>query len=164
MLLSYKKPVQSSSAIDSYSAQNVTDENVKTFWLAENAGNQQWLQIDLEKPSSVHAIQVNYHDYKSNLYGRIEGLYHRYFVEGSVDGTNWITLVDRKNSYLDVPNDYVELETARNVQFIRYRNIHVPTPHLAISGLRVFGRGMGKQPEGVNNSRWKDRQTEGTQS
>ena len=151
MLLSYKKPVQTSSAIDSFSAQNVTDENVKTFWLAENAGNQQWLQIDLEKPSSVHAIQVNYHDYKSNLYGRIEGLYHRYFVEGSVDGTNWITLVDRKNSYLDVPNDYVELETARNVQFIRYRNIHVPTPHLAISGLRVFGRGMGKQPEKVKN-------------
>lgn len=151
MLLSYKKPVQASSTVNTFSAKHVTDENVKTFWLADNINKPQWIQIDLESAADVHAIQVNYHDYKSNLYGRIDGLYHRYFIEGSVDGKTWITLVNRKNSFRDVPNDYVELETPQKVRYIRYHHIHVPTPHLAVSGLRVFGKGSGKLPDPVQD-------------
>ena len=112
------------------------------------------------RQSAVHAIQVNYHDYNSDMYGRIPGLYHRYFIEGSVDGKNWETLVDRKNSFKDVPNDYVELGTPRTVRYIRYKNIHVPTPNLSISGIRVFGKGTGKLPAEVRNfkvSRKRDR-------
>ncbi|MEO7961579.1 MAG: 1,4-beta-xylanase, partial [Ginsengibacter sp.] len=37
------------------------------------------------------------------------------------------------------------------VRYIRYNNIHVPTPYLAISGLRVFGKGEGKSPASVKN-------------
>lgn len=160
MLLSYKKPVQASSTVNTFSAKHVTDENVKTFWLADNINKPQWIQIDLESAADVHAIQVNYHDYRSNLYGRIDGLYHRYFIEGSVDGKTWITLVNRKNSFRDVPNDYVELETPQKVRYIRYHHIHVPTPHLAVSGLRVFGKGSGKLPqpvEGFKVTRQTDR-------
>ncbi len=151
MLLSYKKPVTASSSVDSFKAQNVTDEKVKNFWFAKSADDQQWLQIDLQNPSKVHAIQVNYYDYKSDLYGKPDSLYHRYTIEGSLDGNDWITLVNRKNSYKDVPNDYVELENPQRVRYIRYNNIRVPTPHLAISGLRVFGLGEGKLPATANN-------------
>ncbi|MFT2008326.1 family 43 glycosylhydrolase [Pontibacter sp. 13R65] len=151
MLLSYNKPVKASSAQGEHKPENLVDESVKTFWLADNNSDQQWVQIDLQKPGKVHALQVNYHDHQSNMYGRLPDLYHRYVVEGSLDGNNWQTLVDRKNSYKDVPNDYVELGTPQTVRYIRYINIHVPTPHLAISGLRVFGVGQGKAPAKVKS-------------
>lgn len=151
MLLNYKKPVKVSSSVGDNKGEYINDELVKTFWLAEKNDAQQWLEIDLQHLSTVHAIQVNYHDYKSDMYGRLPGLYHRYSIEGSTDGKNWVELVDRKNSYKDVPNDYVELGIPTSVRYIRYKNIHVPTPHLAISGLRVFGKGPGKAPAAVKN-------------
>lgn len=149
MLLSYKKPVTASSHLDQFLPDNIVDESVKTFWVAQKNDDQQWIQIDLVKPSKVFAIQLNYHDYKSNLYGRLPGLYHHYLIEGSVDGQNWISLVNRANSFKDVPNDYVELDAPQTVRFVRYRNIHVPTPNLSISGLRVFGLGNDKVPPAV---------------
>jgi Glycosyl hydrolases family 43/F5/8 type C domain len=151
MLLSYKKPVKASSQLGEYAPDRIADESVKTFWIAEKNDDQQWIEIDLQQPGRVHAIQVNYHDYKSDMYGRISGLHHRYVIEGSTDGRNWIRMVDRENSYKDTPNDYVELGTPQTARYIRYRNIHVPTPYLSISGLRVFGVGTGKAPAVVKS-------------
>ena len=115
----------------------------------------QWLiltvEIDLLKPATVYAVQVNYHDHQSGLYGRIPGLRHRYVVKGSLDGQSWTTLVDRSDSYKDVPNDYVQLDRPTRARYIRYVNIEVPTPHLAISDLRVFGIGEGKKPSAVKD-------------
>lgn len=151
MLLSYNKPVKASSVKDGFKADNVTRETAKTFWVAAQNDDQQWLEIDLEEEADVYAVQVNYHDYQSNLFGRLPGLYHRYRIEGSADGKTWRTLVDRSDNYQDVPNDYVELKRPENVRFIRYHNIHVPTPNLSISGLRIFGKGKGRKPVAVKN-------------
>lgn len=146
MLLSYRKPVTASAVKGGFGPAALTDELTKTFWLAEANDERQWVMIDLENPARVCAVQVNYHDYQSDMYGRIPGLRHRYVIEGSTDGETWNTLVDRKSSYKDTPNDYVELETPATVRYVRYRNIDVPTPNLAISELRVFGLGSGKAP------------------
>ncbi|RIJ34471.1 family 43 glycosylhydrolase [Pontibacter oryzae] len=151
MLLSYKKPVTASSALKGFGPENMVDESVKSFWVAEKNNDQQWVQIDLQKPGKVYAIQVNYHDHKSDIYGKVPGLYHRYAIEGSTDGKNWTMLVDRTNNYKDVPNDYVELTTPQTVRYIRYKNIHAPTTNLSISGLRVFGKGQGKAPSKVKS-------------
>jgi hypothetical protein len=151
MLLSYKKPVKTSSTTGNYNADNIVDENVKSFWVAEKNDDKQWIEIDLVNPAKVFAVQVNYHDYKSNLYGKILTLKHNYYIEGSTDGVNWTTLVDRKESFKDVPNDYVELSIPQVVRYIRYKNLHVPTPYLSISGLRVFGQGQGKAPAAVKS-------------
>ena len=147
MLLSYKKPVTASSYVKEYTPAALTDEKTKSFWLAEANNDNQWVVIDLQKEAEVCAVQINYHDYQSNMYGRYEGLYHRYYVEGSSDGKNWKILVDRRRSYKDTPNDYVELAHPAKVRYVRYRNLHVPTPHLAISELRIFGKGTGKAPK-----------------
>jgi hypothetical protein len=149
MLLSYKKPVETSSSLENYKPQNVTDENVKTFWVAEKNDDKQWAEIDLTTPPKVYAIQVNYNDYQSNLYGKIPGLYQRYIIEGSNDGKTWQTLVDRSDNYKDVPNDYVELGTPQTVRYVRYKNIYVPTKNLSISDIRVFGIAFGKKPSEV---------------
>lgn len=151
MLLSYMKPVKTSSTLEQYAAANVVDEDVKTFWVAEKNDDKQWIEIDLLNPATVYSIQLNYHDHKSNLFGRVPGLYHRYVIQGSTDGSNWTMLVDRSKSFKDVPNDYVELATPSTVRFIRFKNIHAPTPHLSIAGLRVFGVGKGKTPATVKN-------------
>ncbi|MEP6950172.1 MAG: family 43 glycosylhydrolase [Ginsengibacter sp.] len=151
MLLSYKKPVKASSTLQNFDVKNVVDENVKTFWVAEKNDDKQWIEVDLNNPGKVFAIQVNYNDYKSGLYGKIPGLFNRYVIEGSMDGKSWITLVDRTDNFKDVPNDYVELGIPQTVRYIRYQNIHVPTPNLSISDLRIFGIGQGKVPQAVKN-------------
>lgn len=151
MLLSYNKPVTASSSLEKFKAANVTDENVKTFWVAEKNDSSQWLRVDLQNPAKVFAVQVNYNDYHSDLFGRIPDMHHRYVIEGSVDGKEWKKLIDRSNNFKDVPNDYVELADPETVRYIRYKNIHVPTPYLSISGLRVFGIGTGKIPSEVKN-------------
>ncbi|MGL5012898.1 MAG: family 43 glycosylhydrolase [Bacteroidales bacterium] len=160
MLLSYKRPVKASSVKEGYSPENIVDEEVKSFWLAESNGSDEWIEIDLGKASMVHAVQVNYYDYKSDMYTKDVTLRHRYRVEGSIDGTNWFSLVDRSNSYKDRPNDYVELDQATKARYVRYSNIEIPTPNLAISDIRVFGIGGGKvvdRVEKLNVFRGDDR-------
>lgn len=153
MLLSYKKPIKASSNLGEHEAANANDENVRSFWVAKSTDEGEFLQIDLLKPSQVHALQINYHDYQSDFYGRVDNLYHRYTIEGSLDGDDWFMLVDKSTNFQDVPNDYVELGGPQRVRYVRYNHIHVPTPHLSISGLRVFGKGEGELPKRVENFR-----------
>lgn len=149
MLLSYKKPTKSSSVLEGNSAENTVDEDVKNYWIAEDNKEGQWLEIDLEKSATVYAVQINYHDHESDMYGRIPDMYHQYTVEASTDGKNWQTIVDKSQNREDVPNDYVELDAPVKARYMRYNNIHVPTPYLSISGFRVFGKGAGKAPSAV---------------
>jgi hypothetical protein len=149
MLLSFKKPVKASSSVENYRPENVTDENVKTFWVAEKNDDKQWLEIDLQNPAKVFAIQLNYNDYKSNLFGRIPDIHERYTIEGSLDEKSWIILVDRSDNFKDVPNDYVELAMPQTVRYVRYKNIHVPATNLSVSDMRIFGVGQGKKPTEV---------------
>ncbi|MGL4293495.1 MAG: family 43 glycosylhydrolase [Bacteroidales bacterium] len=160
MLVSYNKPVSTSSEKESHSGKNLTDEQVKTFWLANGKGDNEWAEVDLQKPAMIHAVQVNYYDYKSDMFTKDINLRHRYTIEGSLDGKNWFKLVDRARSYNDRPNDYVEVDYPQRARYVRYRNIEVPTPNLAISDIRVFGLGEGKKPaavQGFKVERLKDR-------
>ncbi|MEG1587258.1 MAG: family 43 glycosylhydrolase [Bacteroidales bacterium] len=151
MLVSYNKPVLTSSDKEGFGGSNLTDEKVKSFWLAETNGSREWARIDLQNPAMIYAVQVNYYDYKSDMYTKDVTLRHRYLVEGSLDGKNWFPLVDRAKSFKDTPNDYVEVDKPREARYIRYTNIEVPTPELAISDIRVFGVGKGKKPAKVQD-------------
>ncbi|WP_055394587.1 family 43 glycosylhydrolase [Flagellimonas eckloniae] len=151
MLLSYKKPVKASSERENYGVKNLVDESIKTFWLAESNTDDEWIEIDLAKPSLIHAVQVNYNDYESDMYGKIPGLYHQYTIEGSLDGRKWSMLIDRSANKKDTPNDYNEIKIPKKARFVRFKNIHVPTPYLSISGIRVFGKGNGKIPKVPKN-------------
>ena len=162
MLLSYKKPVIASSFLVNFNPENVTDENVKTVWVAKTNSKDEWLSIDLQKESEVRAIQINFSDYKSNIFGKRDTIYHQYIIECSNDGNNWKTLIDKSKNKKDVPNDYVELSSPEKARFIRFKNIHYPTPYLAISDLRIFGNGFGDKsstPDGFIVEREKDRRT-----
>lgn len=127
----------------------LTDESPKSFWVADANNDQQWVKIEMFSPGKIYAFQLNYHDHESGIYTRTEGLRHRFAIEVSDDGKNWQTVVDRRNSYKDTPNAYIVLKQPVNGKFVRYKNVKVPGNNLAMSEIRVFGKGFGKKPDEV---------------
>jgi len=146
MLLSYRKSVRASSARDSFPAHNVVDENPRTFWVAQQNRPGERLTLDLGRPYDVKAVQVNYADYKSGLYGTDSTVYTRFQLQASLDGQQWSPLADLSAEQRDRPNAYVELPSPVRARFIRYEHIHVGAANLAISDIRVFGNGSGPVP------------------
>lgn len=150
MLLNYKKPVTVSSTLGAYHANNANDESIKTYWSAATANAGEWIQTDLGKLSTVHAIQINYADQDAEFLGKSSGVYHQYKLYYSADGKKWTMLIDKSKNKTDIPHEYVELEKPVQARFIKLENVHMPTGKFAISGLRVFGNGNGAKPETVN--------------
>ena len=137
----------------------LTDENPKTFWVAEANNDQQHVTIEMDHTANVHAFQLNFHDYESGIYTRVEGLKHQFTIETSEDGNNWVTVVDRTNSQRDTPNAYIVLDEPVKAKFVRYNNRSVPGANFAMSEFRVFGLGMGELPNSVEEFS-VDRQTD----
>ncbi|MBR9846662.1 MAG: family 43 glycosylhydrolase [Algicola sp.] len=137
----------------------LTDENPKTFWVAEANNNEQWMTIEMQNSGKIHAFQLNFHDYESGIYTRTEGLKHQFTIEVSADGKNWQTIVDRSDSEIDAPNAYIVLDQPIEAKFVRYNNINVPGANFAMSEFRVFGLGLGNPPSMVKGFQ-VDRQTD----
>jgi hypothetical protein len=146
MLLNYNKPVQVSSTLGNYTANQAVDELIKTYWSAATGNKGEWIQSDLGTVSTVNAIQINYADQDAAFLGKSEGVYHQYKLYYSLDGKKWNMLVDKSNNKTDIPHEYVELVQPVQARFIKLENINMPTGKFAISGLRVFGNGNGSKP------------------
>lgn len=147
MLLNYNKPVQVSSTLGAYAANNAVDENIKTYWSAASGAAGEWLQSDLGAVSTVRAIQVNYADQDAAFLGKSSGVFHQYVLKSSVDGRRWTVIADKSRNRSDVPHDYVELPAPVSARYIRMENRHMPTGKFALSGLRVFGTAAVVPPE-----------------
>ncbi|MBX3256809.1 MAG: family 43 glycosylhydrolase [Chitinophagaceae bacterium] len=151
MLLNYKTPVQVSSTLGGYHANNAGDEVMKTYWSAATGDKGEWIQTDLGKLSTVNAVQINYadQDVEDDRLGKRTDQFHQYKLYYSADGKKWKVLADKSNNTTDVPHDYIELLQPVQARFIKLENIHMPTGKFAISGLRVFGNGGGAKPDMV---------------
>lgn len=149
MLLNYKKPVTASSQVENFSPANITDENPRTYWVAQSTKKGEWLSIDLGKEMELRAFQINYTDYKSNIFYNDTSVYIQYKMYASSDGKNWNVIHDQSRVKEDHPNAYVELPQPVKARYVKFENIYVPTPNLAISDIRLFGHGLGKVPEKV---------------
>ena len=149
MLLSHGKPMTASSTLEkSHPAGHASDEDIRTFWAAAQSRPGETLTIDLEKPCTVRAVQVNYTDYKSDVFDNGPRVYTDFKLWGSLDGQKWHLLEDLKGQpRRDRPCAYVPLKKAAQVRFVRYEHGHVAAPQLAISDLRVFGTAPGKAPQ-----------------
>ncbi len=80
MLLSYRKHAIASSTMAStksvdFSAQNVTDENPRTFWVAARNEPGQTLTVDLGAVKTLRAVQVDFADYASARYADAADIY-----------------------------------------------------------------------------------------
>jgi beta-xylosidase len=127
----------------------LTDESPKSFWVAEANDKEQWVEIEMLSPGNIYAFQLNFHDQESGIYTRTEGLRHRFTLEVSEDGQNWKTVEDRSHSFEDAPNAYIPLNQPVKAKYVRYNNVEVPGNNLALSEIRVFGKGLGAKPAKV---------------
>jgi hypothetical protein len=151
MLLSYKKPVEVSSASPDHPAENATGEDIRKYWSAATGNKGEWIKIDLLATCKVSAVQLNYFDEATTLIGRSDSDYYQYLLEYSTDGKLWKILADKTSNQTSVPHDYIELKSPVKARYIRLTNYHVPDGKFALSGLRVFGQGNGKMVRQVSS-------------
>lgn len=151
MLLSYKKPVSVSSQKDGHNAETLSDENPRKFWVAAENNSKQWIVVDLKSEFDVKALQVNFTDYKSNIYDSDSTVYTRFRMLASRDNKTWEPVADLSREKTDRANPYIELEKPVKARYIKYEHIYSKTPNLAISDVRVFGNGSGKAPAVPSN-------------
>lgn len=159
-LMSYKKPVSTSSFVKGNEAEKVTDENIQTWWMAAERDGQ-WLEMDLEKVSDVRAIQVNFAEdiqnipvpesklgLKTDRYIEENILPLRWKLKGSRDGNEYFMIEDKSCSMDCLPHDLIVRENGVSVRYLRLEFIEMPyRQRPCISGLRVFGIGTGDKPD-----------------
>ncbi len=152
MLLSYNKPVTTSSNLDGYPKENAVDENVRTSWVASSNTEGEWITIDLLVSSLIHAIQVNFSEEGSTHQGYREDIYQSYTISASNDGKKWYLIVDKSNKRTDTPHDYIEFEEPFKARYIRLENKrYTVAPYFSLRDLRVFGKGSGCKPVAIEN-------------
>jgi len=150
MLLSRRKPVTASSAMEGHSPELATDEDVRTWWSAKSGDPGEWLQMDLESEKTIEAFQINFADEGSSQLGLTNDVY-RYVLEVSSDSHTWHIAVNHEKDGRDGPDDYEVLPLPTRGRYIRVRNIHSPNgAKFSLSDLRVFGRGSLAPPEKVS--------------
>ncbi len=152
MLLSFNKKAEASSTLDGRPLANAFDEDIRTVWSAKTGERGEFLTFDLGNISKINAVQINFAEQDTNARGRSEKIFQQYVLEISGDGKKWKTLVDKSNTQIDVPHDYIELEKSVNGRFVKITNIKTAGGgKFAIRDLRVFGRSNVPKPAEVKN-------------
>lgn len=150
MLLSYQKPVTVSSALPNYPSSHVSDEEVRTAWVAASNNAGEYVQIDLGNNSKIHALQVNYDEYGATQKGLNPTLHQSYMIYASTDGNRWYQVVDNSHKNTDYPHDYIEFKKPFKARYIKWENKEYNiSGNVSLRELRIFGRGTGDLPSKV---------------
>ncbi|MDY7393828.1 family 43 glycosylhydrolase [Aureibaculum sp. 2210JD6-5] len=171
MLLSYNKPVKTNSGIvekevnvvdeseggymqeqiKDFNINKINDEEIRSYWVSESNNDSIYVEIDLEKPMDIKAIQINFQDFNSTVFGRHDTIRQQFMIESSLNGKTWQTMVDYSKNQKDIPHAYIELEESVEARYIRYNHVHCSNKYLAISEFRVFGKGKEAPPTSPEN-------------
>jgi len=147
MLLSYKKPIEVSSSLENHPGHLALDENSKTYWCAKTGNTGEYFIVDLEQLQEINAVQINYAEHLTHIFGRDTADYHRYILYVSDNKRNWTVLTDKSDNVHCIPHDYIQFKKTVKARYIKIENIHVPDGMFALAGFRIFGKGEGKKPE-----------------
>lgn len=150
-LLSYGKNASASSG----APEKAVDENAQTWWKSFTNQKEEWLQIDLGQIYSAAFVQVNFADdfearevpgkMCNGRYIEQRNLAVRYLLEGSADGEHWEVLADTRESFEDRPHKLHSVD--KKIRYVRISQMELPyRQNPCISGLRVFGKGVGEKP------------------
>ena len=174
MLLSYGKAVTASSGSGE---QNVTDEDIRTWWKAESSKPGEWVLLDLGKVCEIHGIQINFADdkfymdlpeyaalptdqYTKRCYLDPQTYPTRWKLEGAENKEEFFVIEDKSSVKTDLPHDFIVREEGIKARFLKLTIEELPYHQPAcISGLRVFGKMEGKLPtqtSGVTAKRTSD--------
>jgi len=151
MLLSYNKPIEVSSELPNHPKRYVTDEDIRTFWSAQSGKKGEWISIDLKNECTLNAIQINFAENQTNLFGRNPQIYYQYLLEYSDDNKTWRILVDKTTNKTDIPHEFIQLSNPVKARYIKLTNYYIPGGTFALAGLRIFGNGNGFKPSEVSS-------------
>ncbi|KQR89002.1 family 43 glycosylhydrolase [Microbacterium sp. Leaf179] len=160
MLLSGGATARASSSAAGHEPLLATTEDVRTWWVSDGPGRDEWLEVDLGEPKDVRAVQVNLADHRladfaSELTeGHDQGHTWRsiyathqeaeYTFEASTDGRSWTVLHDG----VATPHALIQVVEREHLRYLRLRAHRLPFDGpLAVSGVRVFGVGSTEAPE-----------------
>jgi xylan 1,4-beta-xylosidase len=149
MLLSYKKSAMASSSLDAHPPSLAFDEEIRDYWSAQTGNKGEWLNVDLGSESTVKAIQLNFAENNTQVFGRQGVLAQQFLVEYSNDKKTWETLIDQSHNEEDLTHQFHVLKSAIKARYLKVTNYRVPGGTFAISGFRVFGLGTLKKPHAV---------------
>ncbi len=137
--------------IREFGINQINDEEIRSNWVSEANHDSIYMEVDLQKPMDIKAIQINFQDFNSKIFGRPDTLKQQFEILTSMDGENWETAADYSNNQKDVPHAYIELENPVEARYVRYDHKYCTNNYLAISELRVFGNGKEALPETPKN-------------
>ncbi|MET4082755.1 xylan 1,4-beta-xylosidase [Pedobacter sp. UYP30] len=146
MLLSYKKPTKASSSLEKNLSSLAVDEEIRDYWSAKTGKKGEWLSVDLGSKCTVNAIQLNFAENNTQLFGRARVLAQQYLLEYSNDKKTWIKLVDKTTNENDLTHQYQAFKTPVKARYFKVTNYRVPSGTFAISGFRIFGSGNKNKP------------------
>lgn len=167
MLLSYRKPVKTNSSlvkedinvvdesgsgymleqIREFDVNKVNDEEIRSYWVSSANHDSIYVDVDLGEVMDVKAIQINFQDFNSKIFGRPDSLKQQFKIMGSTDGQQWVTVADYAENERDMPHGYIELTSTAAARYIRYDHVYCTNTYLSISELRIFGNGHGAEPK-----------------
>lgn len=163
MLLSYRTPTTASSNDADHPSRLAVDEDVRTWWVAADSRSGQWIQTELPEGSVVDSVQVDLAEHemsppKPKWRDKVTVLPFRramhvtdepaeILVRASIDGIDWVDLDDTRGSSESRSHRFIELAQPAAYRYVRVTGFAQPYGgRLAVSGLRVFGRGGGELP------------------
>lgn len=163
MLLSHNKPVHASSETDNFPASNITNEDIRSIWMANTNTPGENLYVDLGELMKVSAIQLNFSDFQIPFIKRDESEYFRnrhskrfinmnsgnirYYLEGSPRLNDWEMIVDKSETDQSLCNDFILLDIEKKYQYIRLTILEMPyNQNFTLSDMRIFGIGNGMCP------------------
>ena len=83
MLISYNKPLKVSSELPNHPQSYAANEDIRTFWSAKTGDKGEWISMDLQKECTVKAIQINYAENETKIFGHQPDIYYQYLLEYS---------------------------------------------------------------------------------
>jgi enterochelin esterase-like enzyme len=130
------------------------DEDFMTNWVAETGDPGEFFQVDLGKVSDIYAIQCNFDHVGAQQQARggmgmgmgaapqqLPEYYQCFYVEVSIDGSNWTKVLDKSENKFDLHHDYNEFLNPVQGRYVRVTNAREchDGAKFCMKDLRIFG-------------------------
>lgn len=126
--LAFGRPAAASSAQDaSHAAGNATDGDTTTAW-ASQAGDPQWISVDLGRPHDIDAVTLTWNSAHAKAYA----------IQVSADGTAWTTIRSISNAHGGVERLTKLSGTGRYVRL--YGTRQATADGYSLAEFQVYGR------------------------
>jgi len=138
--LSINEYVCASSYAAGHEPVYAVDNYIRTWWEAADASTPQWLCVDLGREYEVHAARTLFADRGLDYEAGILPGPYGYIIEGSADGKEWSTLIDKSGNTLE---QHIEYDTwdPRRVRYVRLVVLSAPAGiRVGVWEFTVFGR------------------------